>query len=540
MKNIFLRTLLIFSIIFLILKGLEWLLETNFQKRINSNPDRAYNLTYEGFDLHTFFKGVTLNKLRIEPLNKTEGTLITGNVDYATLKGMVWVELLFGKRLSIREISFQEPVFEITLSADTVKKTSGKGIQAMFGDILSRVDLENFNIQNGSLVMIEPQAGNIKGQVRKINIKASEIETDSVQLKNIIPFNMGSLIVEIENASYDLNDYTQIGLGKLNYDLKQKKIVLNDISLGYSIDWVEVSKRIGVQTDVIELDIKTLAINQLQPSHGFYTDLDINSRSMHLDQLNIKLQRNKNFSRPPDEVKPMFKEMINAIPLRLELDSVQISNSSITYSELGEKKEESGNIIINNINGDITGITNVGELQQNLGKLNAELTSNLGGEALMKVNLTVPYDREAFNLDVQLAEMDLTKLNPTLQPLAGLEIESGQLNHVKFHMAASMKLSQNTLVFDYSDLRVNVVKESEDHILKKRVFLSSLANAAIRNNNMPDNEKYQTAQYETERNIYRSPINYIIQGLIQGIMRIVPGKTVQKALTKDKKKKKKN
>ena len=539
MKKIILRTLITLGVIFLLLKGIEWMLESNFNKRINSNPDRAYNLTYESFDLHTFFKGATLDKLRIEPLNKTEGTVITGNVDYATLKGLVWAELLFGKRLKISEIAFEQPIFEITLSADTVKKTSGKGIQAMFGDILSRADLESFSIQNGSVVIKEPESGNIKGEFKRINIKANEIETDSVQLKNIIPFYMGSLIVKIENASYDLNDYTKVSLGSLDYDLKRKEIVLQDISLGYSIDWVEVSKRIGVQTDVIELDIKTLAIHQLQPSQEFYTDLDINSRSMHIDQLDIKLQRNKNFSRPPDKAKPMFKAMIDDIPLSLDLDSIQISNSSITYRELGEKKDNSGSIVINRINGNITGITNIPELQQKIGRLNANLTSHLAGEVSMKIILVVPYDREAFSLDVHLAEMDLIKLNPTLQPLAGVEIKSGQLSQIKYHMNASKKFSQNTLAFDYSDLHINMMKELEDHTLKKRAFLSSIANAAIRNNNIPGTEKYQTAKYQTERNIYRSPINYIIQGLIQGIMRIVPGKTVQKALTKEKKKKKK-
>ena len=165
MKKIFIRILIVIGLLFLILKGIEHLLERNFQSRINSNPDRAYNITYEDFDLHTLLKGVTLDEVSIQPLNETGGTIITGSVDYATLKGLVWVELLFGKQLNIREISFEQPVFEITLSTDTVKKTSGKGIQELFGDILSRANLKSFSIQNGSVILIEPQSGVIKGQV---------------------------------------------------------------------------------------------------------------------------------------------------------------------------------------------------------------------------------------------------------------------------------------------------------------------------------------------------------------------------------------
>lgn len=539
MKKIFIRIFIVFILLFLILKGVELLLETNFQARINANPDRAYNITYEDFDLHTFFKGVTLDEVRIQPLNETGGTVITGNVDYATLKGLVWVELLFGKRLKIKEISFEQPVFEITLSNDTVKKTSGKGIQTMFGDILSRAKLTSFSIRNGSVILKEPESGTIKGEVKKVNIQADEIETDSIRLKNIIPFLMGNLIVNIEDVNFDLNEYTNLSLGSIDYNLQHKEMLLEDISLDYSIDWVEVSNRLGIQNDVIEFDIKSLAIHQLEPSNQFYTDLDIKALSIGLEGMNIKLQRNKNLPRPPDEAKPMFKEMVDGIPIVLDIDSIHITNSSVTYRELGVQKENSGTIEINQINGNIVGITNIPELQQKLGQLNSNLTANLNGHAAMKIALNVPYQGESFTLDVEVGSMELVKLNPMFTPLAGVEVKSGKLTGLKYHMNASTSNSQNKLIFDYSDLHMNMVKETKEHTERKRLFLSAVANAAIRNNNIPGEDKYLTAGYQSERNTYRSPVNYIIQGLIQGIMRIVPGKNVQKALTKEKKKKKK-
>jgi len=63
MKKIFIRILIVLGLLFLLLKGIEVILESNFQAKINANPDRAYDITYEDFDLHTFFKGVTLDNL---------------------------------------------------------------------------------------------------------------------------------------------------------------------------------------------------------------------------------------------------------------------------------------------------------------------------------------------------------------------------------------------------------------------------------------------------------------------------------------------
>ena len=540
MKKIAIWVIVILGILFFIIKGLEWRIESKFQARINSNPDRAYNITYSDFDLDTFFKGITLYEVSIEPLNPGNGTIIKGHVDYATINGIVWSDFLFGKKLNLDEIAFEQPLFEITLSADTTKKTSGKGLQEMFGDILSRADLNSFRIQNGSVILRNPISQDIKGQIKRINIVATEIETDSLKFKHIIPFEVGNLSVDIESATFKPNDYTDISLGSFRYNLMDKEILLSDISLGYSIDWVEVSKRVGIQKDIIELNIKEIGIHKLEPSSDFYTQLDIEAQKVSINELNIKLQRNKNISSPPYTAKPMFQGIINAIPIAVLIDTVQISNSSVTYGELGVKKSESGSLKIQDINGNITDITNMPNEQINKGQLDAKISASLLGKAEINIDLNVPYDKETFLLAVDVGEMNLTNLNPTLKPLAGVEMVTGKMKRIQFQMNAGPVKSQNKLVFDYSSLHATLINEKSKDKSKKRVLLSAIANAAIRENNIPGQNKYIIAEYQSERNINRSPINYIIQGLINGVTRIVPGKAIQKLINKDDKKRNKS
>lgn len=540
MKKITIWVLVVLGILFLIIKGIEWRIESKFQDRINSNPDRAYNITYSDFDLNTFFKGITLDEVSIEPLNPGTGNIITGNVDYATINGIVWRELLFGKNLQINEIAFEQPLFEVILSADTTKNSNGKGLQAMFGDILSRADLNSFRLQNGSIILRNPNSQDIKGQIKRINIVATDIETDSIKFKHLIPFKVGNIIIDIESATFKPNDYTDISLGSLHYNLMDKEVLLNDISLGYSIDWVEVSKRVGVQNDIIELKVKEIGIHRIEPSSNFYMHLDIDAQKVSIEELDIKLQRNKNFSRPPDTVKPMFQGIINSIPIAILVDSIQISNSSVTYSELGVNKNKSGSIEIQEINGNITDITNMPKQQINKGQLNANINASLEGKAEIKLELSVPYDNTTFLLDLNVGEMDLTNLNPTLKPLASVEMVSGQMSRIKLHMKAGPIYSQNKLVFDYSNLHINLINEKSKNKSKNKVLLSAIANSAIRANNLPGQDKYLDAEYQFERNVYRSPINYIIQGLMNGFTRIVPGKGVQKIINKDNSKGKKS
>jgi len=536
-KKITIRILIVIGALFIINKGMERWIESIFEAKINSNPDRTYNFTYSDFNLDIFFKGVTLDDVSIVPLNTPGGTIIRGEVNYATLKGLVWRDLLFGKRLNIDEIALEQPKFEVTLSADTTKKTSGRGLQAMFGDILSRADINRFRIDNGSVVLIDPVSQAVKGQVKEVNILATEINTDALKFKHLIPFEMGDLEVDIDSITFELNDYTHVALGHFHYNLKDKKILLNDISLGYSIDWVEVSKRVGFQNDIVELNVKEIGIHQFEPSKNFYTQLDIVAQKVSVDELNIKLQRNKNISRPPDTRKPVFQGVINAIPIAILIDSVQISNSTVTYGELGVKKNESGSVKIQDINGNISGVTNMPEQQVKIDQLKAKFDASLVGKTGINVALLVPYNKETFSLDVHAGEMDMIYLNPTFKPLAGMEMVSGQMRQIQFHMDAGPFQSRNKLVFDYSDLHLKISNEKSKDKSKKKVLLSAIANGAIRRNNLPGKKKYLVAEYQSNRNVYRSPINYIIQGLFQGLTRIVPGKAVQKMIIKDNKKK---
>lgn len=540
MKKIALRVLIVLGILFVILKGIEWWLEHNFKARINSNPDRAYNIEYDDFDLHTFLKGITLDKVKIRPLKEVKGAAkIIGDVDYATLKGLVWVDLLFGKTLNISEIAFEQPVFEITLRTDTVKKNSGTGIQAMFGDILSRGDLQSFRIQDGSMVLKEAETGNIRGQIKKVNIIASELETDSVQLTHLIPFNMGNLIVDIEEVSFDLNEYTHLSLNHISYDLKEKKISLKNLSMGYSIDWVAVSEKSGIQNDVIEVKVKELSIHELEPSQSFYSHLDILAHKVLIDSLDIKLQRNKNLPRPADKVKPMFNGMISSIPIPVALDYIEIRNSTLTYRELGVNKDESGSISLKNIDGIVKGFSNQAEKQQKTKNLTADISANFNGYAGIDIDLIVPYNIEAFQLSVGMENMQLNQLNPMLVPLAGVEIKSGEMSKLRYKMDAGAQYSDNSLVFDYKDLHVTLIKEKDNHKFKKRPIITLIADATVKNNNYPEHHNYITSSYRTERNQNRSPVNYIVQGMVKGIASIVPGKNIGNAITKEKKKKNK-
>ena len=412
------------------------------------------------------------------------------------------------------------------------RKKDGNSLQALFSDILTRADLNQFQIKNGSVVIRETDS-TLKGKFHNINILASDIETDSIQLKHIVPFKLGNLEIAVDSMFYQINSFTKARMGSINYSIANESVRLKNAALEYDKDWVAISQERGLQDDVIGFQLSNLNISGLKLSSSFWTQLDIEADNLAIDGLSLSLKRNKNLQRPPDVQKPLFKGMVDKIPYNVDFDSITISNTTILYGELSPNKKNTGVIEINAINGSISKFSTFPERKKEFGAFEAHLTARLNDAAAMNIDLKVPYTKDTFIIHTRLKHLDLKALSPSLVPLLGIEIKEGQLHHLDYQMNASFYQSHNSLIMDYENLYLTVYKEEADGSQHKKAFLSSIANAAVRHDNLPKDKGYLKASYTTQRNIYRSPFQHIVAGVLDGAKRIVPGKGIQSIITKE-------
>lgn len=529
MKKSLKISLIVVVILISLSKLTEWYLEYKFDSLINTNPDRSYNITYESFDLHAFFKGITLDNLKITPINLKKGTVLNGTVDYANLNGFAWHRFLLSKSLSIDELLFVEPVFNVNIKKDSIKKVKEQTFQDLFNDILSRADLRQFQIKNGSVILKEHDSI-LKGKIERINLLASDIETDSLILTDIIPFKLGDLEIQIDSAFYQLNEFTKANFGHLNYSMSEKELLLEGLALEYDTSWVAISEMRGFQDDVIEFNLNTLKIYGMNLSSSFWTNLDIEAHKMEIDGLNLSLNRNKNLTRPAEVTKTMFTGMVDKIPNNIDLDSIKIRNTNIIYGELSVDKHTTGYINLNDINGSITKFSTFSERKKAFGTFEANFNARINDAADMTIELSIPYDKDAFKLHTTVGLMDMTAFSKSLVPLLGVEINEGTLKHLEFYMNANFYQSQSNLVMDYENLHLTVFKEADNGAQHKKGFISSIANAAIRHQNLPEEKGYLKASFSTKRNIKRSPFQHIVAGILDGVKLIIPAKGIQSIL----------
>jgi len=514
---------LLVAVVLISLFLVEWWIEAKFAQVLNSNPERAYDINYQDLDLHLFLQGLSLEQATITPLNTSDSvTQVNGSVDYIEIDGLHWGSFLFGKKVDVGELTFVNPNFEIKVVEPQEKKEQKeKPMQSLFGDILSRGVIHSFSLINGIANTIRARDSVNIANVNNLNITAIDIKTDSIIARNLIPFQVGSLNVSVDSTYLHMNDYTRLTTGLIAYNSIASNLELNQIQLSFTRDVMEVSQQIGTQIDLIQAEVGQVKITDIDAESELYGDLEIKAGSVLIDALSLKDFRDKNQPRPPDVEKPMFRGMVGLIPFPMKIDSILIRNSEIFYTELAEGKSEPGTVQFGDINGRIVNITTMPEFQQQYEKYEADLTASLNQQADLEFILDVPYDQEVYSLSTTFQPFQLGILNQTVTPLAEIEVTSGAANILTFDMTASRTQADNRLRLDYQELTLAVV-DNEAHDHQKKGFISTLANSAIKNSNLPEDNHYHIAEYQSYRNIYRGPFNFIWESIKEGMLYIVP------------------
>src|SRR5258705_6483263 len=115
------------------------------------------------------------------------------------------------------------------------------------------------------------------------------------------------------------------------------------------------------------------------------------------------------------------------LKLPVMIDTVQVKNFKVTFTELNDKTKKRGSVIFDDINGAFSNITNRKEIIEGNKfftlDANARLMSSGALHALFKFDLSHA-DNGNFSLDVEVDDMDGRQLNVATKSLGLFEIKS--------------------------------------------------------------------------------------------------------------------
>jgi len=526
-----LAVLIFFILLFLasafILKN--WL-EQNFAGIINDNSERRYNLSYQSLEINADFSGLKLDEVNIKPIDKEQKLILSGKASKILIKDIHWHDLIFDKRAVIERMVFQRPKINIYLNENELSQHSQEGMRFLLEDILERGNIKNFSIENGEMNIFNSDNKLLLAAVQSIDLNIDGLKTNQKLIDHLIPFHFRSLHFKCDDITSQLDSLSTMYCQSVEYLSDAQEITIGKLQLQHEKPLAEISRIRKIQTDVIDAGFKKIKLSNIA-STNFADQLILYAGNMEVDSLYFTSFRDKNLPRPPDEIKPMFLSVIKAIPWQLSVDTMQIKGSKISYLELPENGNTPGILSFENFYASIYNFTTIEDHQQTKKRVEGDIICNINGSGKMKAKLIVPYNDNYFWLQASITDIDALKLNKTLNPLLSIDIMEMDWHTLHLQMHASKLSSKNEMTFEYEGLKLSV-KDAQN---QRKGFKSLLTNILVRTNNTAGKNNYLDASYQTIRNPYRGPFNLMWNSLKDGMLQIVPSKTAQKYVLKEKK-----
>jgi hypothetical protein len=312
--------------------------------------------------------------------------------------------------------------------------------------------------------------------------------TTILMQKNFTPTALTSLKIDAQNVEIiNRQSQDEFRLGRLHISIPDSEIVTDSIkyySLSDDEQFFAKSKfrQTRYRIDIPQIQIMSLDCLALLQGNGFIAKNFIIHDAFADILVNMDKPYNKNSPNPnmPNEEFASIKEIF-------KLDSLNIINGRLKYSERFEINSKPGIISINKITISAGEIANQKSFSD---------TTIIHGEGILmnstkiNVSIAIPFNSKDFSLHYSgsVGSMDVTELNSFIEPGEHQRIKTGYLQSASFTITVNSGKASGTLNAKYKDLKIDVINKntgSENGIFDR---IASLFNKmfVVRGTNMPD------------------------------------------------------
>ncbi len=387
--------------------------------------------------------------------------------------------------------------------------------------ILSSIHVDSSIFNN---VSISYQYDNMS---KLINIKNLGISTNDIQLGNrssgkLSDALFGTMFINLNDRSIISGDsmYT-FRTRDIRVNLAKRKISFDSLTITPRFNRKDFFARAEYQTDRITLYGKSAILDNFDP------DALLNNHFLHFGNLrlnNFSLRFERDMSYPRRKVvKPMLIGLLNRIPYKFRIDSVQLHNSLISYFEYVIKSKNPGIFFIDNFNVLAENMTNDLSLIDSNMVLTVHGTGKLMKQANLDFTLAMPYfaPHRQWWFSAEAGQIDLTQFNLLTENVLGIKIISGKGSLQVPMITGNETFAKGSVHFMYKKLKLRLYSRKKAQ--KSKGFFSPFANfmmnnILIKNNNPPFLGQMKKGIVYYNRNPEKSFASYLWKSNLSGIL----------------------
>jgi len=466
--------------------------------------------------IRKFTSNINIGKFSVSTVKaniKQTDTDITADIQKIDFSGLDWNMQNGKSHLNLAALNISKPYLsydrKYQIKTDTAEssKSLSKDIYTTLNSFVNTASIGEFNITDANVNYIHSL--DEKSQEHQ-TVNNTNLDVDGLKLNtDDKKVDFADIQFYTKDFSFSIMDgFYTLRIGKIDINTKKQLLALSDLHMDPVYAKTEFAYKHPKHKDWFDVSAGDVILTGVD-FPVYFSDKVLKAKKLNISKVLLQNFKNQQIE-IQHNIMPLIYEKIQHAPLKMDIDSLDVSDFSVMYEELPKKGDVPGKIYFDNMNGKIAGFTNIPSYPDQYMRLDADGKFMGKGYFTAKWYIPVSPDYDCFILEARMHNFDLMALNDIFTPLARAELKKGMLKDFEFRTEASSKEANAHMLFLYNDLEINLLKGDDNEHPNK--FLSGLANAVIRSNN-PNKEKSKPreANIYIKRDPYHSTFNYFWQ-----------------------------
>lgn len=501
-----LLVIVITSTIYIAAKWKPFLTE-KIKTGIYEASDHLYNIDFTDLNLNVLTGTVSMDSVRLYPdtsvfhelKRKDLAPVHLFEIKLAKLKltRIGILEAYFKKRINLNAIVLDKPSinmlrFNVKAQPDTTKTATN--LYQKISKSLESVHIRSIKVLNADFDYIRGETGTVLNAVKKLNVSITDVLIDSVSQHDKERFYYS------KDVAFELIGYKSVSKDKM-YTIKVDTLSgfanAGDIRLkGFQMipmyPDLQFSRKYDTQRDRYDLKFPTINFSGLDLER-FNVEGRLYAEALTIASAKVKIFMNRELPPSKENKSRNFPHIaLQRVALPLIIDTVNLKNVDVAYTEYNPIAQERGTVNIDNLTGTLKNVTNDSLQKSKNPFLAADLKAKIIKAADLDAHLRFNLNAKdgAFTFRGNVGSMNMPALNPLASALGLVKIETGNIQKVEFDIKGNAVGSTGSLKMYYNNLKVQLLKEGEDgEAPKKKGLLSFLANELVIKDANPEKGK---------------------------------------------------
>ena len=458
---------------------------------------------YNSLETNLWKKSLVIKGLEVK-FNGKDSLCFTGaTISKVELNGIALLPLLLKHELNLDALFLDGPAIR---AMNNFKMPSRKEQEEEAKEnFLKGIRVGLLRIDSGAVELIDSTScgsvANIHFDLDSRNLSAHLVNDDSPT------WTVGEVTISGVKADFPTHFY-KLTVKKVFYSGFEKLFKVDSVQISPLYNRAEFAKRAGRQIDQFSCMIPVIQAT------GFEVGKSPLSYAAHHVDLRFRLEafRDKRIPRTTRKPTVLPVSFLHQQPFRLQIDSLAISDSYVSYEEFPEIGDASGKVFFNGLHAGISNISNSSSQDATM-----DVHARFMNTGDLKANFTFPFEEQKpYTVRGSLSHFSMPEINGMLVSHIHAEVESGEIQEMKFHFQYNEYRSDGEVELSYTNLKVRRFRKHQEK--SENILISFLLNMFVKNDlDKSDTKEKRTGSIEMYRNAQRGIFNYWWKSVFSGV-----------------------